>query len=214
MSLLQLIAKSVLPLKRKLTDDRIENLDNLDTKISDLLSSDDDRLNHLDADVSSRLSETTFNDDERLDRIDTTVSSRLPTSTFNNDTRLNRLDAAISSRVSTAYFDALVDTTVSSRLAAADYVSSPIKSIQRGGFSFNASSSGTITISSVNTAKSVVITRVRSGIQYNTSTGYAANIDCGVRLASSTSLSYVATSNFGSTTHITGTVYWTVIEFN
>ena len=132
-----------------------------------------------------------------LDNCDSPVSECAKTSDsrFNNLTRL--------------------DTTVSSRLAAADYKPSPIKSIQRGSFTFTAGSSGNVSISSVNTSKTMVKSSVKFGsAYYNSSDGFSLALGCGIRLANSTTLSYSATVDPASVSHSTGTCYWEVIEFN
>jgi hypothetical protein len=125
----------------RLTSTRAANLDNLDATISSRASganlalvptnpllTNDSRLNHLDADISSRVATA----DSRLSNLDVAVSSRASQASLNtaqsgisaiptnplltSDARLNHLDADISSRAATSDSRfAFLDVAVSSR---------------------------------------------------------------------------------------------------
>lgn len=111
-----------------------------------------------------------------------------------------------------------LDVLLSSRLAAADYVASPIKAIQRGSFSFAPGSSGTITINSVNVNKAMVLVSCRNGFYhyyYSASVDYSFATHAGVRLSNSTTLSWSSGGGTALATHKgNGICYWEVVEFN
>lgn len=135
-----------------------------------------------------------------LDNCDSPVSDCAKTSDsrFNNLTRL--------------------DATVSSRLAAEDYKSSPIKSIQGNLFSFVPGSSGSINISAVDVNKSIVILSCKNGFYYyndgsNVKESFALTVGGG--LHDSTTLTWMAGGDSPTATRQrSGVCYWQVIEFN
>ena len=110
-----------------------------------------------------------------------------------------------------------LDVLLSSRLAAADYVASPIKSIQTGSFTFTAGASGTITLSqSINPVKSMLVISQTFGFIENSSYTYiAAAVSCWMTITNGSTLSYGARGKIYGSDHLySGTVKWQVIEFN
>lgn len=162
----------------------------------------DARAARLDADISSRMPGSTT----QRDRIDTTISSRAPSSDTDTllarltATRASRLDADISSRASGSQA-----STIESKVDAIP--TSPIKSIQTGVLSFGPIDSTTddVTISSVNTGKSVVLATFAN----NVFSGELREVSAAVYLTSSTNLRLEKAVDRQDII-----VAWQVVEFN
>ncbi|RUM88240.1 MAG: hypothetical protein DSZ24_04240 [Thermodesulfatator sp.] len=116
--------------------------------------------------------------------LDASVSSRLAS----NDPRLNYLDAPISGI-------------------------SPIKSIQRGTFTFSPGSSGTITLNTpVDPQKAVVLVSCKAG--YSGRAWGTLTANCEVHLTDATTLSWSASRPvYINSNNVSGTCAWQVVEF-
>ena len=154
----------------------------------------------LDASVSSRLA----SNDPRLDNLDTSFSSRLAF----NDPRLNNLDASISSRLAS-------DDPRLNNLDAPISGISPIKSIQRGTFTFSPGSSGTITLNTpVDPQKAVVLVSCKAGHSIRGNMNISVATLCEVHLTDATTLSWSASRPvYINSNNVSGTCAWQVVEF-
>ena len=92
-----------------------------------------------------------------------------------------------------------------------DIIPGHIKSIQRGSFTFGRNATGTVTISSVDVNKSMLLLSIASG--------YAGDSDDTVNslmisayLSNSTTISWASNATQAGSNIANGTAYWQVVE--
>ena len=96
-----------------------------------------------------------------------------------------------------------------------------IKSIQRGSVTFNAGNSGNITVSSVDTTKSVLFTTCRPAYAGDNSPGalgighsvFSTTIFAGARLTTNTNIAWLAGATMGNEVSGSGTLRWELVEY-
>lgn len=92
------------------------------------------------------------------------------------------------------------------------FLISPIKSIQRGSVTATNGSTGTVTVTAVDTAKSMLQTSVMSGRLDHTTSGTPFSGSAGMTLTNTTTLTWYAPAQTGSST-VHSVIYWQLVEY-
>jgi hypothetical protein len=189
--------KLLLPLLNRITQDRGTKIDNLDTTISSR------------APASTALSNATWTN-TKAGYLDTTISSRAPASTALSNvtwtnTRagyLDNLDATVSSR---STLTAAQVWSYGTKNVTATTIPSVIQSIQRGttNFTYNGVLTTNVTISAVNTSKSIIISSMKVKYDYSLNDMfYTINFNSSTQIA-------ISRRDNDSPVY----VHWQIIEF-
>ena len=90
-----------------------------------------------------------------------------------------------------------------------------IKSIQRDLVSVAPGNTDTISISSVDTSKSMVLVSTKNGYSNGTNAGggYSTSVSASVELTDSTTLTWRSGSGFVATGNVNAEISWQVIEY-
>lgn len=93
------------------------------------------------------------------------------------------------------------------------FLISPIKSIQRGSVTATNGSTGTVTVTAVDTAKSVVIISISGGQTYNNAIGdYRATL-ASMQITNTTTLTWVGCFKNSDTGAQHPTIEWQLVEY-